>query len=53
MLEIIHWQAIEQCFTVVLFVFQFYPVLNLGKFINFGLGPLSSERVKLSKRKTE
>ena len=33
----IHWKAVEQYFTVVLFVFQFYPVCNFGKFIKFGL----------------
>ena len=27
-----HLKAVEQCFTVVLFVFQFYPVCNFGKF---------------------
>ena len=26
--QTIHWKAVEQCFTVVLFVFQFYPVCN-------------------------
>ena len=30
--------------TVVLFVFQFYPVRNFGKCINFGLG---AERVNV------
>ena len=29
--------AVEQYFTVVLVVFQFFPVCNFGKFINFGL----------------
>ena len=33
-------EAVEQYFTVVLFVFQFYPVCN------FGLGTVRSERVK-------
>ena len=33
----IHWKAVEQHFTAVLFVFQFYPVCNFGKFITFGL----------------
>ena len=42
----IHWKAVEQYFTVVLFVFQFYPVCNFGGFINFGLGTVRSERVK-------
>ena len=32
-------------FTVVLFVFQFYPVCKFGEFINFGLGTVRSERV--------
>ena len=37
-----------KCFTVVLFVFQFHPVFNLGEFINFGraLGTVKSERIK-------
>ena len=35
----IHWKAVEQYFTVVLFVFQ------SRKFISFGLGAVSSERV--------
>ena len=43
----IHWKAVEQYFIVVLFVFQFYPVCNFGKFIIFGLGTVKSERVKL------
>ena len=30
-----------------LFVFQFDPVCKFGKFINFGLGTVRSERVKL------
>ena len=33
---------------MVLFVFQFYPVCNFGKCINFGLGTVSSEMVKES-----
>ena len=37
----IHWKTVEQCFTMVLFVFQFYPECNFGKFINFGLMALS------------
>ena len=32
---------------MVLYVFQFYPVCNFGNFINFGLGTVRSERVKL------
>ena len=31
---------------MVLLVFQFYPVCNFGKFTNFGLGTLRSERVE-------
>ena len=41
----IHWKAVEQCFTVVLFVFQFYPFCNFGTFIHFGLGIVRSEEV--------
>ena len=38
--------AVDQYFTVVLFVFQFYPGYNFPKFINFGLaGIVRSERV--------
>ena len=29
--QTIHWKAVEQYFTVVLFVFHFFPVYNLGK----------------------
>ena len=29
-------KAVEQYFAVVLFVVQFYPVCNVGKFSNFG-----------------
>ena len=44
----IHWKEVEQYFTVVvLFGFQFYPVYNFGKFINFGLGTVRSDRVKI------
>ena len=42
----IHWKAVKQYFTVVLFVFQFHPVCNFAKFINFGPGTVRSERVK-------
>ena len=31
---------------MVLFVFQFYQVCNFGKFINFGIGTVRSERVE-------
>ena len=41
-----HWKAVEQCFTVVLFDFQCYPVCNFGKFISFGLDTVRIERVK-------
>ena len=34
----IHWKAVQQFFTVVLFGFQFYLVCNFGKFIDFLLG---------------
>ena len=44
----IHWKAVEQHFSVVLFVFQFCPVCNFGKFINFGLATVRSEKVKLA-----
>ena len=40
----IHWKAVEQYFTVLV-VFQFYSVCNFGKFINFGLGTVRSEKV--------
>ena len=44
----IRWKAaVEQYFTVVLFVFQFYPVCNFGNFMYFGLGTVKSERVKI------
>ena len=43
----LHWKAVEQYFTVVLFVFQFYPASNFGKFISFGLGNVRSERVEV------
>ena len=37
-----HWKAVEQFFTVVLFVFQFHPLCKFGKFINFGLDTVRS-----------
>ena len=40
-------KAVEQCFSMVLFVFQVYPVCNFGKFISFGLGTVRRERVKI------
>ena len=39
------WKAVEQYFTVVLFVSQVYPVCNFGKFIDFGFGTVMSEWV--------
>ena len=42
-LNIFPWKVVEQYLTVVLFVFQFYPVYNFGKFIDFGLGSVRSE----------
>ena len=42
----IHWKAVEQYFTVVLFVFQLDLVCNFGKFIHFGISTVRSERVK-------
>ena len=40
----IHWKAVEQYFAVVLFVFQFYPVCNVGKVITFALGTVRIEK---------
>ena len=40
-------KAVEQYFTMVLFIFQFYPVCNFGQVINFGLGTVRNERVKM------
>ena len=37
-------------FTVVLFVFQFYPVCNFGQFIKLELGTVGSERSNLHKK---
>ena len=44
----INWKAVEQYFTVVLFVFRFYSVCNFGKSISFGLVTVRSERIKHS-----
>ena len=44
----IHWKAVKQLLYCGAF-FQFYPVCSLGKFINFGLGTVGSERVKVDK----
>ena len=41
--------AVERYFTVVLFLFQFYPACNFGKVINFyRLGTVKSETVNTS-----
>ena len=45
-----HWKAVEQYFTVVLFVFQFYPVCKFAKLINCGLCTVKSERVTFRKK---
>ena len=42
----IYWKAVEQYITVVLFAFKFFLVCNFGKFINFELVIVVSERVK-------
>ena len=42
----IHWNAVDQYFTVVLFVFHFSPVCKFGKFVNFGLGTVRSKGVE-------
>ena len=49
----IHSRAVEQYFTVVLFVFQFYPVCDFEKLISFGLGTVRSERVNRRMVSTE
>ena len=41
----IHWKAGKHYFAVELFVFQFYSNCNFGKFINFELGMVRSEKV--------
>ena len=43
----IHWKADEQYFTVMLLIFQFSPACNSGKFINFRLGTVRSQRIKV------
>ena len=48
----IRCKAIEQCFTVALFVFHFFRVCNFGKFINLRFGTVRSERVKALERVT-
>ena len=47
----IRGKAIEQHFTVVLLVFQFYPVCKFGQFMNFGLGIVRSESVNKNLKK--
>ena len=42
----IYWKAVEQYFSVVLFVFQF-PVCMFAKFIDIGLGTINNQRVKI------
>ena len=37
-------KPVVQYFTVALFVFQFYPACKFGKFVDFGLGTIGSER---------
>ena len=45
----IHWKAVEQYFTVVLFcLFGVWPACYFGKFINFGLGTARIEKVNLT-----
>ena len=39
----IHWKAVEQYFTAVLFIF--YPVCNFENFINVGPKTVKSEKV--------
>ena len=31
----IRWKAVERYFTMMLFIFQYSPVFNFGKFISF------------------
>ena len=45
----VDWKAVKQCFTVELFVSQFYPVCNFGKIFNLQLGTARSERVKINR----
>ena len=33
----IHWKAVEQYFSVELFIFQVYPVCNFVKLVDFDL----------------
>ena len=48
----IHWKAVEQYFTVVLFVFQCYPLCSFDRFINFGLGTVRRERFMVAHKNT-
>ena len=43
----IHGKAVGQYFTVMLFVFQFYPICNCGKCISFRLGTVRSDRLNI------
>ena len=38
-------EVVDQCFTVVLFVFQFHPVCNFGTFVVLDI--VRGERVKI------
>ena len=42
----IHWKAVNERYFIVTAVY-IYPVCNFGNFINFGLGTLRSERIKI------
>ena len=45
----IHWKAVEQYFTVVLFTVKFNPAFNFAKFPNFEHGTVRTETVNGSK----
>ena len=45
----VSWKTVEQYFTVVMFALQFYSVCNFGKFINFGLRAVRSEKGKATR----
>ena len=47
----IRWKAVDQYFTVELFIFHFYLVCNFGTFVNFGFerlnkSPRTNDRYK-------
>ena len=44
----IHWKAVEQYFTVVLFVFQFYSDCNFYNFLDQALSEVKGQRIKTS-----